>query len=357
MNIQIQEKLPFVSQRSTSLIEELYKNLMMIPEDQNQQRKTCTQLLDDIIESLIDSLFVAENSIHEKQIDVLLNQTKFHLEKIKENFWKSTLNIESFRILFNELTECIEGSYKIMSNIFKYVSSKTNKLTTENQTLFTKMDDIKKTNTQLLTDIEAMQKEQKEFKEKIEQLEERELKRIEKEKCSERQALIRDLFLVPKNRLRKELIRNNLPETQVEIYSKRKIDSKKLLSDYPLLYSILQKVSEEFEIDPVHMLNYLKQEKDLNKYFHLDVDLTKYAYEHTNYDLKQFLENKKMHSLDEEEYVLLQPYKDALRKQVPNDVLKESLEHNQQKLLTEKSHLIDTIADCMAFGPLEYCLA
>ncbi|CAF3698109.1 unnamed protein product, partial [Rotaria sordida] len=185
MNIQIQEKLPFVSQRSTSLIEELYKNLMMIPEDQNQQRKICTQLLDDIIESLIDSLFVAENSIHEKQIDVLLNQTKFHLEKIKENFLKSTLNIESFRILFNELTECIEGSYKIMSNIFKYVSSKTNKLTTENQTLFTKMDDIKKTNTQLLTDIEAMQKEQKEFKEKIEQLDERELKRIEKEKCSE----------------------------------------------------------------------------------------------------------------------------------------------------------------------------
>ncbi|CAF2928523.1 unnamed protein product [Rotaria sp. Silwood2] len=180
------------------------------------------------------------------------------------------------------------------------------------------MDNIKTTNTKLLTDISAMQEEQKEFKKKIEQLEQQELKkieqleqqelkRIEKEKYCERQVLIRDLFSIPKDWLCEELMHNNLPDTDVKIYLKRETDSKKLSSEYPLLYSILQKVSKEFEIDPVHMLYYLKEKKDSNKSFHLNADLAKYVYEHTNYDLKQFLETKKMYPLDEEEYVLLQP--------------------------------------------------
>ncbi len=69
---------------------------------------------------------------------------------------------------------------------------------------------------------------------------------------------------------------------------KSKIDSTKLSSDYPSLYSILQKVSEEFEIHPADMLNYLKEKKYGNNYFHLNVDITRYANEHTNYDLDQF---------------------------------------------------------------------
>ncbi|CAF4981254.1 unnamed protein product, partial [Rotaria sp. Silwood1] len=295
-------KLPFISPRAISLIEELHENLQMLPEEQDQQRKKCTQLLDDIIESLTDNLFVAENSIHEKQIDVLLNQTKLHLKKIKEKFLTSSLNIESFNALFKELTECIEGVYNIMSQIFKYVSSNINKLTTKIQTLSTQMDNIKTTNTKLLTDIEAMQKKQEEFQKRIEQLEQQELKRIKKEKYRERQVLIRDLFSIPKDWLCEELIHNNLPDTDVKIYSKRETDSKKLLSEYPLLYSILQKVSKEFEIDPVHMLNYLKEKKDPNKSFHVNADLKKYVYEHTNYDLKQFLETKEMYPLDEQDY-------------------------------------------------------
>ncbi|CAF0974380.1 unnamed protein product [Adineta steineri] len=56
-----------------------------------------------------------------------------------------------------------------------------------------------------------------------------------------------------------------------------------------------------------------------------------------------------------EQSELLWKYKDALKKEVPNDVLKELLEHNQQKIVTGESHLIDTVADCMAFGSLEHC--
>ncbi|CAF4196614.1 unnamed protein product [Rotaria sp. Silwood2] len=44
-----------------------------------------------------------------------------------------------------------------------------------------------------------------------------------------------------------------------------------------------------------------------------------------------------------------------LRKEVPNDVFKELLEHNQQKIVTGESHLIDTVTYCMAFGALEHC--
>ncbi len=71
--------------------------------------------------------------------------------------------------------------------------------------------------------------------------------------------MIRDLFLIPLDRLCEELRHKNLSKTQMTIFSRSKIDSKKLSFDYPSLYSILQKVSEEFEIDPTDMLNYLKE--------------------------------------------------------------------------------------------------
>lgn len=71
--------------------------------------------------------------------------------------------------------------------------------------------------------------------------------------------MIRDLFLIPLDRLCEELRHKNLSGTQMTIFSRSKIDSKKLSFDYPSLYSILQKVSEEFEIDPTDMLNYLKE--------------------------------------------------------------------------------------------------
>ncbi len=47
-------------------------------------------------------------------------------------------------------------------------------------------------------------------------------------------------------------------------------------------------MSEEFEIDPADMLNYLKEKKYGTNFFHLNVDITRYANEHTNYDLNQF---------------------------------------------------------------------
>jgi DNA-binding transcriptional regulator GbsR (MarR family) len=72
----LQNKLPFINPRAKSLIEELYENLKILPEEQNQQREMCTKLLNEIIDSLIDNLLSVEDTIYETQIDTLLNQTK-----------------------------------------------------------------------------------------------------------------------------------------------------------------------------------------------------------------------------------------------------------------------------------------
>ncbi|CAF1466169.1 unnamed protein product [Adineta ricciae] len=138
-------------------------------------------------------------------------------------------------------------------------------------------------------------------------LEGQEIRRIDKEKHQEWQILIRDLFSIPRDRLFEELQRNNLSEDQINIFSTLTVGIPHISSNHPTLYMILQKVSREFEIDPVQMLNYLKEKKFTNRIFHLNIDLRKYAVEHSVYDLKEFLEQLNMHPLDEDEQVLLQP--------------------------------------------------
>lgn len=78
--------------------------------------------------------------------------------------------------------------------------------------------------------------------------------------------MIQDLFSIPKEHLFDELKRNNFSEDQIDIFLKLKIDIIKLSSDYPELYSVLQKVSQEFDIDPVNMLHYLKEKKNTQSF-------------------------------------------------------------------------------------------
>ncbi|UJR16963.1 hypothetical protein I4U23_003861 [Adineta vaga] len=56
-----------------------------------------------------------------------------------------------------------------------------------------------------------------------------------------------------------------------------------------------------------------------------------------------------------EQCELLWNYKDNLRNDVPNHILKELLEFNGQKIISGESNLIDAVTDCMAFGALEPC--
>ena len=90
------------------------------------------------------------------------------------------------------------------------------------------------------------------------------------------------------------------------IFFQPTITTTKLESDYPLLYTILQKVSEECEINSAMMLLYLKKKKCGNSMFHLNVDITKYAYEHQSYDLNKFLRVLNRYLLDETEFIIFQ---------------------------------------------------
>ncbi|CAF0861684.1 unnamed protein product [Rotaria sordida] len=56
-----------------------------------------------------------------------------------------------------------------------------------------------------------------------------------------------------------------------------------------------------------------------------------------------------------EQCELLWTYKDNLRKEILNNVLKDLLEFNGQKPVSGESNLIDAVTDCMAFGALEPC--
>ena len=56
-----------------------------------------------------------------------------------------------------------------------------------------------------------------------------------------------------------------------------------------------------------------------------------------------------------EQSELLWNYKDQLRKEVSGDILKELLEFNNQMRISGESNLIESVADCMAFGALQPC--
>ncbi len=59
--------------------------------------------------------------------------------------------------------------------------------------------------------------------------------------------------------------------------------------------------------------------------------------------------------LKKEQNELLWTYKDNLRKEIPNDILKELLEFNVQMRISGESNLIEAVTDCMVFGALEPC--
>ncbi len=59
--------------------------------------------------------------------------------------------------------------------------------------------------------------------------------------------------------------------------------------------------------------------------------------------------------LKKEQNELLWTYKDNLREEIPNDILKELLEFNNQMRISGESNLIEAVTDCMVFGALEPC--
>ena len=96
-----------------------------------------------------------------------------------------------------------------------------------------------------------------------------------------------------------------------------------LSSDQPSLFKILENISQEFGIDPDRMLIYLKEKS--NDTFHLNEQLNRYATackRAKNYSLNDFLMISNMHSLDEEDSLLLQSVFRRICQMINQDTLK-----------------------------------
>ncbi|CAF1524999.1 unnamed protein product [Adineta ricciae] len=99
------------------------------------------------------------NPIHDAQIDILLNGTKQHMEKLTKKYLTSPLTIDPFDLFFRELIEYLEGFYQIMSNVCKNVSGKTNRVLQENRTLLDQVNQVVKSNGELRTNNDQLSEE------------------------------------------------------------------------------------------------------------------------------------------------------------------------------------------------------
>lgn len=113
-----------------------------------------------------------------------------------------------------------------------------------------------------------------------------------------------------RKRIEEEIKVQHLPKKDIQIFSKEEISFTDLVSDYPHLYTILNDISNEFNISGNCMLMYLQQKK-VNHLFHIDDDIQQYAKARQLtkiYNLDEFLnELDMMHTLEEPDLSLLQP--------------------------------------------------
>jgi hypothetical protein len=182
---------------------------------------------------------------------------------------------------------------------------------------------VKEKNNQLDTDLQTMRNVlenlpknsvksdnlPEEYLHKIQQLEDNELKRLNQEKTREKNMLIRDLFNVPKDKLLEQLQMNNLSEKQMDIFVDQTIDCVQLLSDYPILFACLETVAKQFTLTPDQLMFYLKEKKQSNYYFHININIKKYAKSRRSskiYILNEFIESIGMHPLPTEDATVLQ---------------------------------------------------
>ncbi|CAF1192460.1 unnamed protein product [Rotaria sp. Silwood1] len=294
------QKLPFISDDVKNIINDIYQYEMEMlnNEKHHHHRQKFIQLFDELLRSLKNDLFNMKESVYDIQIKSLFDQTKLQLEKFKNTFSNETLNIEQFNSIFLELTTCIERIYSIMQTIFKRVTIKINTGIEENEKLFAEIDGIKK---------KLNQYEQ--LKMQIEELKKKDLQRLKIEKYHDKRILIHDLFTILEEKLSKQLQQHNIPDEKINIFLEPIMNCNTLSQYHPVLHNILEEISKDFGLTCDQIMFYLKEKKS-NESFHIDMDFEAYARSREDsqtYILNEFLATMKMHLLDAQDVVVLQP--------------------------------------------------
>lgn len=165
---------------------------------------------------------------------------------------------------------------------------------------------MKKENDSLRTDLNLVRDRTKILEETIIQIQQSEEKRTKKEKAEEKLSLVRDLFIIPKMYLEREINKRKLRSRVYDILYIKDIQS--LATEHAYLYKILLAAAAMFQININDFFHYLKEKRNSNAIFHLDNDLKAFAYNNRgNYDLDAFVASEGLHELDSETKVKLQP--------------------------------------------------
>ncbi|CAF3181945.1 unnamed protein product [Rotaria sp. Silwood2] len=186
----IDNELPDIHQDIKRILGEIYKSQIMFFNEMQQHDK-CEQLndlFDRLIKKLNDEFYTKK--MHDFQIEIICDQIKNDLERWKTKWINPVLNIQQSNQAFSELIQHVEAGFRIMSTIFKYVSIKT-------ATVSDKIVKVEAVNVQLQTQVQQIQGQMKD-------LQSNEAKRVKKEKKLEKQILVRDLFIIGRQRLLNE---------------------------------------------------------------------------------------------------------------------------------------------------------
>jgi hypothetical protein len=96
--------------------------MILNKQQQEIEKAELSKLFDQLIEDFSHDLYSTEQSIHDAQIKAIYDQIKTNFDAFKENWSKSSLNIEKLDKGFIELITCVESGFNIMSIVFKQVT-------------------------------------------------------------------------------------------------------------------------------------------------------------------------------------------------------------------------------------------
>ncbi|CAF1361914.1 unnamed protein product [Didymodactylos carnosus] len=124
--VRIENDLPTFNIQAKRTLGQIYEHQMMILDKHEKEKAELSKLFDQHYLKTFNHCPGTEQSIHDAQIKAIYDQIKNNFDAFKENWSKSSLNIEKLDKGFIELITCIESDFNIMSTVFKHVTINVN---------------------------------------------------------------------------------------------------------------------------------------------------------------------------------------------------------------------------------------
>jgi hypothetical protein len=116
------ENEAFISTPVKKALCKLYENQIKGPDSQQNERDMILKLFNELIDAIKNDFRSSEQYQRDHQIQDLYGQLKTNLNNWKNKWLKLVIDIQQFEKAFEELVDCLESSFSIMSTIFEHVS-------------------------------------------------------------------------------------------------------------------------------------------------------------------------------------------------------------------------------------------